>query len=138
MTPTLTGRWQTRLLLLSTVGALITLVFGYLFSNFVTPFALLGYVLLLGLLWDILYNSLQTLRWDRDWPPLFFVAAGIVEGLFLWGLTHFIPLPGVDPDLSFGKFAVHYGTVFVFILSIMLGPLKTVFLKWRFRGGRII
>jgi len=138
MTPTLTGRWQTRLFLLSTVGALITLIFGYLFSNFVTPFALLGYVLLFGFLWDILYNGLQTLRWDRDWPPLFFVVGGIVEGLFLWGLTHLIPLPGVDPDLSLSKFAAHYCTVFIFTLSIMLGPLKIVFLKWRFRGGRVI
>ena len=137
MTPTLAGRWQTRLLLLSIVGALITLIFGYFFSNFATPFALLGYVLLLGFLWDILYNGLQTLRWDRDWPPLFFVAGGIAEGLFLWGLIQLIPLPGVDPDLSLGKFTAHYCTVFIFTLSIMLGPLKIVFLKWRFRGGQL-
>lgn len=138
MTPTLMGRWQTRLLLLSTVGVLITLFFGYLFSNFVTPLALLGYVLLLGFVWDMLYNALQSLRWDRDWPPLFFVAAGIVEGLFLWDLIQLISLPGVSPNLSFGQFAAHYGAVFIFTLSIMLGPLKVVFLKWRFRGGQIV
>ena len=138
MTPTLSGRWQTRLFLLSTIGVVITLIFGYFFGNFVTPFALLGYVLLLGFLWDILYNVVQTLRWDRDWPPIFFVGAGILEGLFLWDLTHLIALPGVDPQLTFGKFASHYCTVFIFTLAIMLGPLKIIFLKWRFRGGRVI
>ena len=137
MIPTLWGRWQTRLLLLGTIGVLITLAFCVLFGNFVTPFALLGYVLLFGFLWDAFYNYLQTLRWDRDWPPLFFVAGGIVEGLFLWGLMHLIPLPGVDPELSFGKFGSHYGTVFIVTLLMMLGPLKIVFLKWRFRGGQL-
>jgi len=138
MIPTLRGRWQTRLLLLGTIGALITVAFGFLFNNFVTPFALLGYVLLFGFLWDVLYNYLQTLRWDRDWPPLFFVASGAVEGLFLWSLTHIVPLPGVDPQLSFTAFASHYCTVFIFTLSMMLGPLKIIFLKWRFRGGKIL
>jgi hypothetical protein len=138
LTPTLLGRWQTRLFLLATVGALITFIFGYLFNDFITPFALLGYVLLFGFLWDILYNALQTLRWDRDWPPLFFVIGGLIEGLFLWRLTLFIPFPGVDPHLTFGRFAAHYGTVFIITLAVMLGPLKVLCLKWRFRGGRLI
>jgi len=137
VTPTLLGRWQTRLLLLGTVGVLVTFAFGFLFSNFITPFALLGYVLFFGFLWDVLYNFLQTRRWDRDWPPLFFVASGLAEGLFLWGLTCVVALPGVDPQLTFGNFSAHYCTVFIFTLSLMLGPLKVVFLKWRFRGGQL-
>jgi hypothetical protein len=138
LTPTLSGRWQTRFLLLTTLGAPLTFIFGYLSSDFVTPFALLGYVLLLGFLWDIVYNALQALRWDRDWPPLFFVIGGFFEGLFLWDLTYFIALPGVDPQLTFGRFAAHYGAVFLFTLVVMLGPLKVIFLRWRFRGGRLI
>jgi hypothetical protein len=138
LTPTLSGRWQTRLFLLTLLGVPLTFIFGYLYSDFMTPLALLGYILLLGFLWDIVYNALQTLRWDRDWPPLFFVIGGLFEGLFLWDLTYFIVLPGVDPQLTFGRFAAHYSTVFLFTLVVMLGPLKVIFLKWRFRGGRLI
>ena len=145
MTPTLWGRWQTRLLLLATVGLLITLGFGVVFANFVTPLALLGYVLLLGFGWDVLYQSLQSLRWDRDWPPLFMVMGGLLEALLLWGLikADFVwaglgltGLPGVDPGLTLMQFALHYGTVFTMMFFIMLGPMRVLFLKWRFRGGQ--
>jgi hypothetical protein len=146
MTPTLLGRWQTRLFLLGTVGVLITLIFGFLFKDFVTPLALLGYVLLLGFIWDILYNFLQSLRWDRDWPPLFMVGSGLLEALLVWGLVKagflwaglgLAGLPGVYAGLTLTQFAMHYGMVFTVTLLIMLGPLKVVFLKWRFRGGQL-
>ncbi|MCB0180691.1 MAG: hypothetical protein KDI62_20835 [Anaerolineae bacterium] len=145
MTPTLWGRWQTRLLLLGTIGLLITIGFGALFGNFVTPLALLGYVLLLGLAWDIVYQALQSLRWDRDWPPLFMVGGGLLEALLLWGLIKadflwaglgLAGLPGVAPGLTLAQFALHYGTVFTVIFLIMFGPMKVIFLKWRFRGGQ--
>ena len=147
MTPTLMGRWQTRLLMLGTIGVLITLIFGYLFKDFVTPFALLGYVLLLGFFWDILYNFLQSLRWDRDWPPLLFVIGGLLEALLVWGLVNadflwsalgLTGLPGVHMELTAAQFAAHYGTVFVVTLLIMLGPLRVIFLKWRFQGGQLM
>jgi hypothetical protein len=146
MIPTLLGRWQTRLLLLGTVGVLITLGFGFLFKDFATPFALLGYVLLFGFGWDIGYNVLQTLRWDRDWPPLFFVGGGLLEALLLWALVKanvvwaalgLAGLPGVAPGLTLAQFVAHYGTVFTVTLLLMLGPMKVIFLNWRFRGGEL-
>lgn len=146
MTPTLLGRWQTRLFLLSTVGLFITLVVGFLFKDFVTPLALLGYVLLFGFIWDILYNFLQSLRWDRDWPPLFLAGGGLLEALWVWGLVKanylwavlgLAGLPGVDTGLSLTQFAIHYGMVFAAVLLMMLGPMKVIFLKWRFRGGQL-
>lgn len=146
MTPTLAGRWQTRLVLLSTAGLTITLIFGYLYENFLTPLALLGYVFMIGFICDILYNYGQTLRWDRDWPPLFFAGAGLIEALLLWGLVkaEFIwrivglsSLPGVDPELTLAQFAAHYGTVWLVTFLMMLGPLKILSLKWRFRGGQL-
>ena len=145
MIPTLLGRWQTRLLLLGTVGLVITLAFGLLYRNITTPLALLGYVLLFGFGWDILYNYLQTLRWDRDWPPMFLAGGGLVEALFLWGLVKadflwpalgLANLPGVYPGLHVSQFAAHYGTVWLATFLIMLGPLKIFFIKWRFRGGQ--
>jgi hypothetical protein len=147
MTPTLLGRWQTRLLLLGTVGVLITLMFGALYSNFITPLALLGYVIVIGFGWDILYNFLQTCRWERDWPPIFFAGAGLIEGIFIWGLIkaaglwHLFGLnhmPGVAPDLTAGRFIAHYSTVWLVTFLILLGPMKIILVNWRFRGGRLL
>lgn len=59
MTPTLFGRWQTRLLLLATVGVLVSLPFavGWIGSSANSVyFWILGYVAIFGLGWDMLYN----------------------------------------------------------------------------------
>jgi hypothetical protein len=140
MTPTLAGRWQTRLLLLGTAGVAVTLLFGWIFSDFRTPLALLFYVLVLGFAWDALYHLLQGFRWDGDWPPLFQLIACIVEGLFLWILATdgFLRdgLPGVSPNLSLARFAVHYGLVWLVIFALLQGTLKVIFPRWRFRGGQ--
>jgi hypothetical protein len=145
MTPTLAGRWQTRFFLLGSVGLIITLAFGLFYRDLLTPLSLLGYVLMIGFLCDLVYNYLQTLRWDRDWPPLFFALGGLAEALLVWGLVKATFLwqlfgrsspPGVDPGLTLAQFVVHYGTVWFVTFLIMLGPLKILFIKWRFRGGQ--
>lgn len=137
MIPTLAGRWHTRILLLGTVGLVITLGFGLLFDDMLTPLALLGYVVVIGCGWDILYNYLQTLRWDRDWPPIFFVAAGILEGGLLWLLVKLVTLPGISAALTINQFVAHYGTVWLVTFLLLLGPLKVFLLRWRFRGGQL-
>ncbi|CAA9573114.1 MAG: hypothetical protein AVDCRST_MAG88-2540, partial [uncultured Thermomicrobiales bacterium] len=68
MTPTLLGRWQTRFLLLSTIGFVLTLPF--LFFG-LTPLINLVLVIAVGFLWDVLWQFLTRLRWDRDWPPAY-------------------------------------------------------------------
>ena len=145
MTPTIFGRWQTRLLLMGTAGIVITVCFALLTRPFPAPFVVLAYVTLFGLAWDVLYNTLQTRRWDRDWPPIFFVFGGIAEAAFLWILMNagFLwrlvglrTLPGVPPNLTFGQFAVHYTVVWLITFLILLGPLKIAFLNWRFKGGQ--
>jgi hypothetical protein len=55
MIPTLFGRWQTRLLLLTTVGSFVSLLFFLIDPNPIF-FIILSYVTILGLGWDILYN----------------------------------------------------------------------------------
>jgi hypothetical protein len=77
MTPTLLGRWQTRLFLLATVGVLITLPFYFSIIDINLGagyhpvfFWILGYVALFGLVWDIVYIYLQKFRWNRDWPGI--------------------------------------------------------------------
>lgn len=141
MTPTLMGRWQTRLLLLGTIGLAVTLIFGRIFDDFTTPLALLGYVLVIGFLWDILYGVVQNFRWDRDWPPLFQLIAGIVEGAFLWGVilaSAYLgrDLLGIDSHLTFAMFFVHYATVWITTFFATQGLLRIIFPRWRFYGGR--
>lgn len=138
MTPTLFGRWQTRLLLLATVGVLLTLPFAL---GITSPhsssvyFWVLGYVAIFGIFWDILYNYLQKFRWDRDWPGIFQLLAGIWEGIFLIIIIKFVKLPGVS-NLDLNLFIRHYSLVW---LGIYLGSqtvMRILFPRWRFRGGQ--
>ncbi|MDX1521877.1 MAG: hypothetical protein R3264_09635, partial [Anaerolineae bacterium] len=140
MIPTLAGRWQTRTLLTIFVGIPVTLGFCLLYNDFTTPLVLLGCVWLLGLLWDAVYQSLQDLRWDRDWPPLFLAVGALIEGLLVWNLVKatvvwrilgLTVLPGIDPELTMLQFCGHYATVWLLTFFVMLGPLKVLFLKWR-------
>jgi hypothetical protein len=140
MTPTLRGRWQTRLLLLGTVGLVATLIVGFVLGDLLTPLALLEYVLLLGFGWDVLYQYLQTWRWDRDWPPAFQLAGGIAEGLLVWGIVQgcrlvFAGLPGVAASLTASQFVVHYSLVWLLMFLGTQGPLRVLFPRWRYRGG---
>jgi uncharacterized membrane-anchored protein len=135
------GRWQTRLLLLGTVGLFVTLIFAR-FTDYddVTLLALLGYVLVIGLVWDIVYNYLQFFRWDQDWPPLFQLISGIVEALLIWllivvwksGGSH---LPGVVPELTFTMFLAHYSAVWFTTFLSTQGLLRIIFPRWRYHGG---
>ena len=134
MTPTRNGRWQTRSFLLATIGLVLTFLFSLLFGDS-TPFALLGYVFLFGLAWDVLYSYLQTFRWNHDWPPAFAFLAGIWEGLFLWMLTRWLPLPGVSAALTGWQFLAHYGTVWLVTYAASMSLMHILFPHWRFRGG---
>ncbi len=136
MTPTLLGRWETRFLLLATVGVIITAIVGLVIKNFVTPFLLLGYVFLFGLAWDAFYQYLITFRWDRDWPTTFQVLAGIVEGALVWLLITYIGLPGIPgKSVPFAVFISMYASIWLLTFVIAQGPLRTVFVQWRYRGG---
>lgn len=142
MTPTLFGRWQTRLFLFTTVGLLITLPFalGLIGSNFgVGYLRVLGYLAIFGCGWDILYNYLQKFRWDRDWPGALQLIAGIWEAVFLACIVKLFGLPSIPKaDLSLPWFAIHYSLVWLgmYIASQML--MRVLFPHWRFNGGRIV
>lgn len=131
MTPTLAGRWQTRIALMTTTGGLISLIFGSLYANFRAPFILLGLALLLGLIWDVIYHSLQNFRWDGDWPPLFYFLGCTLEGVVLWLLSSQI----LRLDMTLAQFTAHYAAIWLTTFAIMFGPLKILFPRWRFRGG---
>lgn len=140
MTPTLFGRWQTRLLLLATIGVLVTLPFALgITSPNPSPvyFWVLGYVAIFGLFWDILYNYLQKFRWDRDWPGIFQLLAGIWEGIFLIILMRVLqlPLPGVQ-NIDLNLFIHHYSFVWLGVYLASQTIMRIIFPRWRFRGGQ--
>ncbi|MEW6491662.1 MAG: hypothetical protein AB1589_03805 [Cyanobacteriota bacterium] len=138
MTPTLLGRWQTRLLLLATIGVLVTIPFSL---GIIGPgtssvfFWILVYVALLGCLWDILYSYLQRFRWDRDWPGALQLLTGIWEGIFIAFWVRLIGLPN-GQEFSVFWFIIHYSLVWlsVYIASQML--MRILFPRWRFKGGQ--
>lgn len=142
MTPTLMGRWQTRLAMLGTLGALVTLIFALLrgpegFNE--TFFYVLGYVALFGLAWDFVFIRLQRLRWDRDWPGVFQFISGICEGALVFALIQSAGLPGIERgSVSFLLFLSHYGLVWLAIYAWVQGPMRAVFPRWRFTGGRLV
>lgn len=139
MTPTLFGRWQTRLFLLTTVGILITLPFslGIVEPDFGNGyFLVLAYIALFGCGWDLVYNYLQRFRWDRDWPGVLQLLAGIWEAIFLVGCVNFVDLPGL-PKLDLFWFILHYSLVWLSVYIASQTLMRILFPLWRFRGGQI-
>ena len=138
MTPTLFGRWQTRLATLGTLGVIVTAIFfaAYKDERF---FLVLGYITLFGIGWDVIWIALQKLRWDRDWPAAFQVVAGVVEGVLVYSLIRMAGLPWIETkSVAIEVFTAHYGAVWLVIFIWVQGPMRALFPRWRFSGGRII
>ncbi|NER25024.1 MAG: hypothetical protein F6J86_03930 [Symploca sp. SIO1B1] len=145
MTPTLLGRWQTRIFLLATVGALITLPFHFgiigpgIPTDHISPFfPILGYVALFGIIWDVIYISMQQFRWDRDWPGAFQLLSGIWEAIFILIIVKLFGLPGAAKDLPIGWFTIHYSLVWLGVYLISQSLMRVLFPRWRFHGGRLL
>lgn len=141
MTPVLLGRWQSRIFLVFTVGLVVALIFGRLYDRMQEMLVMLVYVTILGMILDIAYNELQKLRWDNDWPPIFHIGAGILEGLLMWlWVKHPIfwsQLPGMVRPVTGHQFTVMYTVMFAAIFVFNWNFMKVIFMHWRYRGGRI-
>lgn len=138
MTPTLLGRWQTRLLLLATLGVLVTLPFSMSYSGTGSRFVffrVLGYVAVFGVGWDVLYDYLQKFRWDRDWPAVYQAIAGVWEAVFIFGLKA-IGLPGVTKAMPLDLFLLHYSSIWLAGFIAAQVVMRLAFPRWRFRGGQ--
>lgn len=138
MTPTIWGRWQTRVATLGTLGLLVTVIFAAAYQDR-TFYLVLGYVVGFGVGWDILYIALQQLRWDRDWPAAFQVANGVIEGIVVYSVITTTGLPGIESGSATpGLFTAHYGLVWLTTFVWTQGPMRVLFPRWRFFGGRIV
>jgi hypothetical protein len=144
MTPTLYGRWQTRWFLLITVGFPITFILLGLHllntsSNAEVYFWVIGYLGLFGILWDILYDRLQQLMWDHDWPGLFQFFANIAEGVFFLMVNPILlglHVPGIPSNgIDIQSFVLQYAVVSIAIYILSWVIMRLLFPRWRFRGG---
>jgi hypothetical protein len=134
MTPTLFGRWQQRLLLLLTVGLLPSLLLAIAQSSWFYLLLLL-YIGIFGCLWDVLYQQLQKMRWDNDWPGLFQLGGNIAEGCFLWLLLKVNLLPGLNLLKVAGFWpGIHYGLVSLIMFGAAYSLLPILFPHARYRG----
>ena len=144
MTPTLFGRLQTRLALLLLFGvpwtvAVTRFLPGYIenktFSqNLSMTMRVLGLVLVLGFVWEFLYHLMQQFRWEKDWPVLFALLVGIPEGVMVF----FVARQVLDPQPPGTLFLVHFTTTWLITWLMAIGPMRMLFIRWRFNGGRVI
>ncbi len=139
MTFTLFGRWQIRVLLLATVGMLLTIL---MLARSGSPiarqtFSVLIYLSLFGLVWDFAYHQLQRLRWDGDWNGLLQFAGAVWEGLFLVMVIKAVGLPGIDrAGFDIPGFIGFY-TVYCVLNSIVTHSLLRILSPYsRFNGGQ--
>lgn len=142
MVPTLWGRIQTRVILLATVGSVVTALItpvlpidGPLSDRYRTTFVVLSAVTVLGIGWELIYHFLMQFRWEKDWPSMFGLLTAIPEGVLLWVLLSQGALLSATPPI--GAFAIHFGVVWLCAWLFANGPMRVPFIRWRFRGGRL-
>ena len=143
MTPTLAGRIQTRLVLLSTLGVLWTVLVtpvlprpgdvGLAAMYGVTMSALV-LTAIAGLGWELIYHGLQQYRWEKDWPSVFGLATVVNESIVVWALLEGSTAEADLPELAF---VAHFLSTWVVLWLMANGPLRVVLIRWRFRGGRV-
>jgi hypothetical protein len=139
MTFTLFGRWQIRVLLLSTVGLLLTIAIGIKSGAFIAgqTFMTLIYLGIFGAMWDLGYHQLQRLRWDGDWNGLLQMGGAIWEGIFLIITIRLIGLPGIERgEFNLPGFIGIY-TLFTLLNFLMANSLLRILSPYsRFNGGQ--
>ena len=153
MLPTLSGRIQTRIFALAVFGGiwtlLITLVLptgARLGPSYGATFTILLMVIVIGILWELLYHFLMQFRWEKDWPAIFNLGQMIPEGITTFLLLHVAVLNPLG-DLEGGdkeQFVPVVAYVMLFVTTWIVtwlfanGPMKIFFIRWRFRGGRLV
>ena len=90
-----------------------------------------------GFGWELLYHGLQQFRWEKDWPTLFGYLTGINEGIVVWLIVDAGWAPG-DIMVPGNTFVVHWTTTWLVATMFLTGPMRVPFVRWRFKGGRLI
>jgi hypothetical protein len=138
----LRGRLETRWFLAAAVGLPWTLLLTLLLrpGSDSTPTLLRStaatmlLMALLGTVWELAYHGCQQRRWDRDWPSVLALASVVVEAGPLWWATGRVP--GVH-RASGATFLAMVGSAWLLMWLFAQGPMRVLFLRWRFNGGRL-
>jgi hypothetical protein len=142
MTPTLAGRIQTRIFLVLVIGIPWTLLIGPalprpegatlgdLYEVLLTAVVV---VAVFGIAWELLYQWLQQYRWEKDWPTLFGLITGVPEAI-----STYLILLAFGFDVDTGAFLIQFTTLWILVWLVANGPMRVVFPRWRFRGGRLL
>ena len=147
MLPTLNGRIQTRVLVLGFLGLLVALVITPILptgdlslgQSYRVTLSVLIATVFIGVLWELLYHFAQQFRWEKDWPTLFGLLTMINEGLVVYLLVRYttIILPEhLRPSLS--AFLIQFVVTWLVFWVVVNGPMRLVFHRWRFAGGRLL
>jgi hypothetical protein len=162
--PTLNGRIQTRIFLVVVVGGIWTAIITPVVRLFVdddamgspslgdvytVTYTVLAIVLVLGIGWELVYQVLMQFRWEKDWPTFFGYLTGINEGIAAYLVAKAL---AVDPTetagaaewrillegLTVAPFLVDFISTWIVIQLFAGNYMKMIFLRWRFKGGRLI
>ncbi|PXX70873.1 hypothetical protein DFR70_101294 [Nocardia tenerifensis] len=147
MVPTLNGRVQTRVLALGVIGFLVALIITpvlptgslSLGQSYRVTLSILLATVLVGVLWELLYHFLQQFRWEKDWPTLFGFLTMVNEGALMWVLVRYttVVLPeSLRPSAT--AFLIQFVVTWIVFWLIVNGPMRVVFHRWRFQGGRFV
>ena len=144
MTPTLSGRIQTRLFVLAVIGSLVALVITPLLpmdaplgDKYAAMFGVLLVVGVVGIAWELLYHALQQFRWEKDWPISFSLLLGVPEGVVAYLVARSGVLAATE-DISGTAFAIGFAVVWVVTWLFVNGPMRLFTVHWRYRGGRLV
>lgn len=145
MVPTLLGRIQTRIVLLAVIGGLVTAIIAPVLpvtapvaDKYRDAFLVLAAVAVLGIGWECLYHFLMQWRWEKDWPTLFGLVTVVPEGLLIWLLLQAGAIPGIVGKLTAPAYTIDLLLVWVAVWLVANGPMRVPFIRWRFRGGRLV
>jgi len=143
MTYSLAGRLQTRILIFGVLGGAWTAVITPILptrlplgASFRMTFSVLLLTIVLGVFWELGYHLLQQFRWDKDWPTMFSLLAGVPEGLLVWLLLEtdswFWDVP-VTPR----GFWLLFISLWLVVWIVLSGPIRVLLVRRRWRGGRL-
>ena len=142
MVPTFSGRLQTRLFSMVVVGLPWTLLACLVLSPLAPSLGAMfraglfawAATLLVGLaVWEPIYHGLMQFRWEKDWPTLFLLLESIPEAAVVW-----ILLSTFGPGAPWSVFVLDFFSTWMVVFFTVQGPMRVLFLRWRFRGGRLL
>jgi hypothetical protein len=120
--------------------------FNPIVQTYKLTFAALAITAIVGaFVWEPIYHFLMQFRWEKDWPAFFQLLEVVPEGLSTFLLLHVAvlnPFGDIGPDkqqyVPGLAYIFLFSTTWIIVWLFVNGPMKIFFVRWRFRGGRLI